>query len=69
MNKDKIIYVVTADTYQDSYGAEISLFLVTDQKQKADEKLVELNVKGYYPKIHTVNLDEDTDIYLGGYIE
>ena len=69
MNKDKIIYVVTADTYQDSYGAEISLFLVTDQKQKADEKLVELNVKGYYPKIRTVNLDEDTDIYLGGYIE
>ena len=69
MNKDKIIYIVTADTYQDSYGAEISLFLVTDQKQKADEKLVELNAKGYYPKIRTVNLDEDTDIYLGGYIE
>ena len=63
------VYVLTADTYNRGYGSEISLFGVYEFKEIAEEKMIELSTKGYYPKITEVKLNKDTDEYLGGYVE
>ena len=63
------IYVLSADTYNRGYGSEISLFGVYESKEIAEEKMVELSNKSYYPKITEVELNKDTEEYLGGYVE
>lgn len=61
------VYILTADTYYGGWGREISLIGVYDSLEKAE------NAKGIsiFPlsEINEVDLNEDTNVYLGGYIE
>lgn len=61
------VYILTADTYYGGWGCQISLIGVYDSLEKAEKAKRELK----YPlsEINEVDLNEDTDIYLGGYIE
>lgn len=63
------VYVVTADTYQGSWGTDVNLFLVTESKEDAETECVRLREQGYFPEITEVTLNEATRKYLGGYIE
>lgn len=67
--ENKKVYVVTADTYQDSWGSTEELFLVTLDGEQAEEVESALHNKGYLPKVSEVILNEETRVYLGGYIE
>lgn len=64
------LYVVTADTYEDSYGAEITLFGVFDTEEKAIERMEELKKDNKFVYMITnVKLNESVEGYLGGYYE
>lgn len=63
------VYVVTADTYADSYGAEITLFGVYRNFNVADKASRFLTEKGYLAQVNKVEMDKATYISLGGYIE
>lgn len=63
------LYVISADTYDDSYGSQISIFGVYD-KDHVDIALKGLQEKyDYYFEVNEVNLNECKDIYLGSYFE
>lgn len=61
------VYVLTADTYYGGWGREISLIGVYNSLEKAEKAKGKLK----YPlsEINEVDLNEDTNVYLGGYIE
>lgn len=61
------VYVLTADTYYGGWGCQFSLIGVYNSLEKAEKAKKKLK----YPlsEINEVDLNEDTDIYLGGYIE
>lgn len=61
------VYVLTADTYYGGWGGEISLIGVYDSLEKAENA----KKKSKYPlsEINEVDLNKDTSVYLGGYIE
>ncbi len=62
------VYVLTADTYDDSYGVDIELFGVFSTEEKARKKANEMKLSCY--DISPVNIDEnEKPIALGGYIE
>ena len=65
------LYVVTADTYiEDDLGAEMHLFGVYTEKEKAETRKESLEKNfGYFCSVTEVSNDEDIDEYLGGYIE
>lgn len=63
------VYVVTADTYDDSYGTEISLFGIFTTQRKAEQRKCDLEKLGYYVHINETDVDKKCEIYLGGYIE
>lgn len=64
------VYVVTADTYEDSYGAEITLFGVFDTEEKAKQRVENLARKNKFAfRITEVNLNKGVEEYLGGYYE
>lgn len=67
--KNNKVFVVTADTYNDAWGAEISLFMVTHDKDKAEAECAKLEQKGYCPSITTTLLDASHEYSLGGYVE
>ena len=59
------VYVLTGDTYEGSWGSEISLFGVFSTKEKAEKLADEMQCD-----ISVVNIDEiETPSYLGGYCE
>ena len=63
------LYVVSADTYNASWGTQISIFGVFNENHLADA-LEELQQKyNYNLEVNEANLNECTDIYLGGYLE
>lgn len=62
------LYVISADTYEDSYGATISIFGVYDSLEKAKEAIEELNDRYLY-SINEMELNKTQEIYLGGYYE
>ena len=65
-----IVYVITADTYQDNYGAEISMFGVFEDETKANEAVKELNKKyNYYFEIKPTELNKINEVHLGGFYE
>lgn len=67
MNK---VYIITANTYPCSYGAEIEIFGVFDSLEKVNAAKTELEKKHqYYFSISELPLNELTQIYLGGYFE
>lgn len=63
------VYVVTADTYNDNYGTEISLFGIFTTKRKAEQRKYDLEKLGYDADINETYVDKKCEIYLGGYIE
>ena len=69
MTDKQSIYVVTADTLQGKWGTQIELFLVTDNKEKAEKKAKVLSDNRYFPEVTEVQLNSNTAKYLGGYVE
>lgn len=64
------LYIVTADTYDGGYGAEISLLGIYSNKIDALKRKRYLeDTHGYHIRVEKVYLDEDIEEYLGGYIE
>ena len=64
------LYVISADTYQDSWGSEISIFGIYNSLEAAENAIKELNKKNdYLYKINEMKLNEINEIYLGGYFE
>jgi hypothetical protein len=63
------LYVISANTYEDSWGAEINIFGVYDEEhvQRALEELEEKY--SYFFKVDEINLNEHSKTYLGGYFE
>lgn len=63
------LYVISADTYDGSWGSEISIFGVFNEEH-LDNALEELQQKyNYRFEVNELNLNQCTDIYLGGYFE
>ena len=59
------VYVLTADTYNQAWGSEISLFGVFSTKEEAEKLADKIQCD-----ISIVNIDEvEGPIYLGGYAE
>lgn len=69
MNKRMKLYVISADTYNDSWGSQISIFGVYDEDH------VDIALKGlqekydYYFEVNEISLNECNETYLGGYFE
>ena len=63
------LYVVTADTYNDPYGSEISLLRVTANKSLAEESVKYGESKKWFVNMDEVEEGEELDVYLGGYYE
>lgn len=63
------LYVISADTYDGSWGSEISIFGVFDEEH-LENALKGLQEKyDYYFEINEVSMNECNAIYLGGYFE
>lgn len=63
------VYVVTADTYNDDYGTDISLFGIFTTQRKAEQRKLDLSKLGYDVDINETTVDKNCEIYLGGYVE
>ena len=63
------VYVVTADTYDDGYGADINLFGIFTTQRKSEQRKSDLAKLGYFVNISETTVDKKCEIYLGGYIE
>ena len=64
------LYVVTANTYEDSYGSEITLFGVFDTEEKAKQRVENLARKNEFAfRITEVKMNKGVNEYLGGYYE
>lgn len=63
------VYVVTADTYNDDYGTDISLFGIFTTQSKAEQRKLDLSKLGYDVDINETTINKNCEIYLGGYIE
>lgn len=62
------VYVLTADTHDESYGVEIELFGVFSTEEKAENQASEINLYNY--EISCVKIDETKEqFYLGGCFE
>lgn len=64
------VYLLSADTYEDCFGCEITAFGVFTTKRKAQDVKTKLEKQyNYIFHIDKVNLDELDDVYIGGFIE
>lgn len=67
MNK---VYILSADTYEECFGCEITVFGVFTTKRKAQKMKAKLEKEySYIFQIDEFNLDELTEVYIGGFIE
>lgn len=63
------LYVISADTYNDSWGSQISMFGVFD-KEHVYDALEELQKEyDYYFEVNEISLNKRNETYLGGYFE
>lgn len=62
-----IVYVLTADVYEESFGSQIILCGTYKTYEKAEETAKRLGVRYY--RISETILDNETIKYLGGYNE
>lgn len=67
--KNNEVYIIYADTYTDSWGAQISLFGIATNKKDMEKIYEKVKEKGYFPIVEKVELDKFKDVYLGGYFE
>lgn len=64
------LYVISADTYEDSWGSMISIFGVCDSLESAENAIKELSKENdYLYEINEMTLNEINEISLGGYFE
>lgn len=69
INRRMKLYDISADTHNDSYGSQISVFGVFD-KEHVYEALEELQKEyGYYFEVNEISLNKRNETYLGGYFE
>lgn len=62
------VYILTADTYDESYGSSIELFGVFSTEEKARKQANKLKLDCYV--ISPMNIDKNEEpSYLGGHIE
>lgn len=69
------LYLIGADTYNSSYGADINVFGIFDTEEQAN-KILEKKYNEYKkegieisPFVKQLILNKATEEYLGGYIE
>ena len=63
------LYLVTADTHEDMYGAMIYCFGIATNEESLKDMVKEAEKEGYFAKITEIESDIVVDEYLGGYIE
>ena len=64
------VYLLSADTYEDCFGCEITVFGIFTTKRKAQRMKAKLEKEyNYIFNIDEFNLDELADVYIGGFIE
>ena len=61
------LYIATYDDYEDLWGASICSLGVFDSYDKAEKALKNNGIEVF--QIDEFNLNEITELYLGGYIE
>lgn len=67
MNK---VYILSADTYEECFGCEITVFGVFTTKRKAQKMKAKLEKEySYIFQIDEFNLDELAEVYIGGFID
>lgn len=67
MNK---VYILSADTYEECWGCEITVFGVFTTKRKAQKMKAKLEKEySYIFQIDEFNLDELDEGYIGGFID
>jgi hypothetical protein len=66
---NKVIYVVSANTYKDGWGAEISILFASVDESKAKDFLKAILPTQPDAAIYNIPLDTSVEIDLGGYIE
>lgn len=62
------LYIVSSDTWDDGWGAEICIMGVFDNKEMA-QKCFEKYKREYPTDMNEMILNDDNPVYLGGYIE
>lgn len=62
------LYIVSSDTWDDGWGAEICIMGVFDNKEMA-QKCYEKYKREYPTDMNEIMLNENKWIYLGGYTE
>jgi len=62
------LYVVTYDGYDGAWGAEIYILGIYDSKEKA-KQAIKRNRDCYLYRIEEMDLNKDSQKYLGGYYE
>lgn len=64
------LYLITADTYDCTYGAEIVCFGIATNKKDRDKLTSRFHEEyGYDAKVTEIKSDKFVSKYLGGYIE
>lgn len=67
--RGKILYLITADTYDGGYGSYVDLFGIADSKEELDKIAKFVESKGYEPIVNEVELNKNMQKFLGGYAE
>lgn len=64
------VYLLSADTYEECFGCEITVFGIFTTKRKAQRMKAKLEKEyTYIFNIDEFNLDELADVYIGGFID
>jgi len=64
------VYLLSADTYEECFGCEITVFGIFTTKRKAQRMKAKLEKEyTYIFNIDEFNLDELAEVYIGGFIE
>lgn len=64
------VYILSADTYEECWGCEITIFGVFTTKRKAQKIKAKLEKEySYIFQIDEFNLDELDECYIGGFID
>lgn len=66
---DKILYVVYADTHEDSWGATIEMFGVADNENDLKKMCETVKKNGYSASVEEVALNKYCRRLLGCYFE
>lgn len=64
------VYLLSADTYEECFGCEITVFGIFTTKRKAQKMKAKLEKEyTYIFNIDEFNLDELAEVYIGGFVE